>query len=659
MARRQAFAVPTNPRIIKAMKNNPSQATSEDIKDAQRRYVRAKKAYFNSGTPIMSDAEFDKLEIFLKRVTPDFAPLHTTGVTVGKKVEAKLAKPMPSLAKILHDDENALARWLATYAPDGIVNVAAKVDGSSVQIVYRDATPVRMYTRGDGTNGKDISYLIPYMRIPELRQAATGVRILRCEVVLRDAVWKAKWKALFDNPRNQVAGVLNRTDVHASLKDFDVIVLENQSSNASIEDGLLLLSPIVKHYADHRPPTKNALNPTGAELERNLRTFRRIAGYELDGLVLSSSATAERSASKPKHVVAWKFNPPDEAVDAEVIGLSWKVSRSGRLTPKALLKPVLCGGVMVRNVTLNNAKWAKDRGIGPGAIVQMIRSGGVIPKIIGVKRKAKMTAPPKSVIGTAKVAWDEKGTQLVIVREKGSATHDGMQRDALVRFLKGMEIEFAATGVAQKLIDAGIDSPVRLMAATIDDFRQLAGFGERSAQRLAESVDAVRSQRHFIGKVAAASGVFASGVGSRRFEQILEAHPRFFHTKLSPVEMMHKLAGVPRFPEVTAKNIVANYGKFKAFLDHTGLKITGKTDNDVAAIASLKGPLKGCAVTFTGYRDKDQEARVQALGGTVVPFGSKTTHLLVTDGGKASTKADKARAKGIRVLTFDQLVKEK
>ena len=70
MARRQAFAVPTNPRIIKAMKNNPSQATTEDIKDAQRRYVRAKKAYFNSGTPIMSDAEFDKLEIFLKRVSP-------------------------------------------------------------------------------------------------------------------------------------------------------------------------------------------------------------------------------------------------------------------------------------------------------------------------------------------------------------------------------------------------------------------------------------------------------------------------------------------------------------------------------------------------------------------------------------------------------------
>ena len=622
-----------------------------DIASMQRQYVKAKRAYFNTGTVIMTDATYDKLEATLQKLTPDFEPLHTAGFSVGKKVEKQLPVPMPSLAKILHDQEGALERWVGKYAK-GWVHVAAKVDGTSVLIEYKDGQPHRMMTRGDGTLGKDNSYLLPYLKqLPVVRPGASIT--LRCEIVLPYSVWKRKWSGQFKDPRGQVNGVMNKQDAHSSLADFQVIVLENLSSNSCTLEGLHEAEKKVVGLKDHLP-LKRILKEsvtTSDTLIRVLTDMRKRSDYELDGLVLSTSATAARSADNPKHKISWKYNPPEEAVDAEVIGITWTVSRSGRLTPTAQLNPVRCGGVTVKNVTLNNAKWAKDRGIGPGAIVQMIRSGGVIPKIIGVKRKAKMTPPPKSVIRDAKLTWDENGTNLVI-RSDALHHHDGVALDRMARFLKGMEIEFAGTGVAQKLLNACIVTPPQVVRATVDELRQLQGFGDASAQRLYDSIQRVRRQQHFVGKVAAASGVFAAGVGSRRFEQIID-HLGAFGARGVPT--IEKLMTTPGLPEIVAHNIHDQWDHFTMFLRNTGLSVTYKTPTQAAGAKGSNGPLTGMLISFTGYRDKEQEAEITRRGGIVVPFGSRTTHLLVTDGGKASGKVAKAEAKGITVTTFDRL----
>ena len=561
---------------------------------------------------------------------------------------------MPSLAKIQHDDTSALHRWLYTYGEHGVY-VSAKMDGSSVVLQYKDGKPVFLATRGSkGIVGKDISYMIPYLNLPKANSGASA--ILRCEIVLAHDVWKRKWSKQFDNDRNQVAGVLNRNDVHASIKDFTVFVLEDLSASDSVGRtlpvafGLRCAEQKIINLKQHLPPAIELPQEKidAEKLESLLLKFRK-GQFKMDGLVLAPLMGAyKRSADKPKHMVAWKLNADDEMVTTTVTGLSWKVSRSGRITPKALLKPVVVDGVTVKHATLNNAKWAKDRGIGPGAVVKLRRSGGVIPEIRQVLKAGKFTIPPVSVTGDANVEWDENGTQLRITA-KDRADHDGVVLDRMVRFLTGMEIAFAGKGTAQKLIAVGIDTPVKLMQSDLGDLQKLPGFGERSAERLYESVYNAQIGKHFIGKVAAASGVFDSGIGERRFQQIIEHDP----TALGPRVKLQSLYDTPRLPEKVADNIAANWQTFKQFVKDSGLELI----IDVVASKNIEGPLSGQCVTWTGYRNKAEEETVVGLGGTVVSFGSKTSVLIVSPTGKESTKVAKAKAKGIRVTTFVKLIK--
>jgi DNA ligase (NAD+) len=123
----------------------------------------------------------------------------------------------------------------------------------------------------------------------------------------------------------------------------------------------------------------------------------------------------------------------------------------------------------------------------------------------------------------------------------------------------------------------------------------------------------------------------------------------------NPGKVQDKVAELRGWSPETAKAFVQGAAKFQKWLAITGLTpIYAKAKKAPAKTQKLSG----VNVTWTSYRNKDEEATVVENGGEVVSFGSKTTHLLYRPGGKESTKLDKARAKGIPVLTWDQFVKK-
>lgn len=618
--------------------------------EMKKLYRRANKAYHTDGTSELTDAQFDRLEGMIAELEPEWVGLKRTGAKVGKKVAVDLPYPMPSLGKIFADNVDTLNRWVDSQG-DAPLWATPKLDGNSVLLVYDKGQPKQLITRGNGIEGKDISYFIPALGIKPLKRKLT--RIVRCEIMLPISVHQKKWSKDFDNPRNGIAGILNRQDVHPALKDAHIFVLRvmNRKGKPSAElskmSGLLMkgnvtvVPSIYLGVREARPEYLAAL----------LKDMKRKMDFELDGIVLQSDlANLPHTTDKPKYARAWKLNDLDNAVIAKVKRILWNESSHGIIVPKVELVPVKVGGVTVKYATANNAKWAKDRSLGPGAQIKLVRSGDVIPKIIEVVKKGKFTPPDKILIGNYR--WDEHGTHLVLSKPGDS---DTVKAKKLQRFFSKLDIEFVSISAAEKMVSVGYDTVEKVLKMRQRDFLKLPGFGERAAERAVTSLEAKLSVPIPLPKLMVASGIFARGIGERRIDSIISYSQAWVYksNEMTSQELLREVRNVPRMPIAMAEDYAKNVHKFWKFLERTGLQY-----EPYKAHRRKDGPLKGQCFSWTGYRSKEEEAWIESLGGEVVPFGSKTTTLIYKIGGKASSKVDKAREKGIKAVEINRIRKQ-
>lgn len=603
-------------------------------------YKKAKKAYYETGEPIMSDAKFDKLESAIADQDPDWIGLKKTGVRVGKKVEVKLAYPMPSLAKVTDDDPKGLERKLSDLGKS--VTLTPKYDGSSVQVDYKNGKPIHIRTRGDGVLGKDISHFIPHVNLPTVKEKRPFS--VRMEAIFPLSIFKKRWASEFQAARNAVSGILNRQDVHRAMKDVHFVALRLQTDQLNSHS--LDLSNLER--MGFEIPNKWFLVPQekldGAFLQKKLELFRKHVDYELDGIVVHSDKKGlKHEKERPDYAFAWKLNDLENAVTATVKRIIWTPSSHGIIVPRAELEPVRVQGVTVKFATCNNARWMLERGLGPGAKVKLIRSGEIIPKIVDVLKRTKCPPPDRS-IGAYK--WDENRTHLVLAKPTANARVVAKQLD---RFFKKLDVDFMAEGTTRRMVDAGYTTIEKVLRMTKRDFLKLDGFGERAAERALAEMQRKLGQELDLAKLMVASGVFIRGMGTRRLEQIAEVDPRLLYESkdMRLLDLYDQISAIKGMPDFIARNYTDNVREFWKFVERTGL-----THKKVTVKRKVKGPLTGQGFTWTGYRNKEEEAWIQSLGGAVVPFGTRTNVLFVSVAGKASSKAEKAKMKGIKVLDF-------
>ena len=606
-------------------------------------YKRAKAAYYNA-QPIMTDAKFDKLEDRIKELAPDWAELNKTGVKVlGKKTEVELEHFMPSLNK--HYPE-AIGKWLEANPPLKAYIVMDKLDGSSLLVTYLKGKPVKVVTRGNGTLGKDISFLIPHLKLKSIKDQR---RLnFRCEALLTRTAFK-KWAKEFDNSRNMVNGILNRRTAHPAMSDIQIVVLGVYGSNHLA--GLVFAKsqglPVVP-YVMAKPSMVN-------DLESVLMARRKSSEHDVDGLVIApdSFKMIYRTADKPKGITAFKVNAEADEVKATVKEVIWQVSGRARVTPKIRIAPTVIDGVTVQNCAAHNPKWMMDHGIGPGAVVKLVRSGGVIPKIVGVVKPAKFIGPtvPHKLAG-----------RFFVVSNASAATQRLIAVRRIHKFMTTLGIELLAAKTIARLYDSGLTkvsqyvanwSKPKVLGAVMVD----AGLGVKQSANIIAEIQRVLSAPIKLSALMTATQIFGIGIGERKLKQI-EAHGISMDglLLLSDKEIGQQLMAVGGFSTKTIKVVLDGFPEWRKFYKFAArhLTLNGKLVK-IKPKAAVKGKLSGHCVTFTGYRDKDEEAWVESQGGEVISFSSKTSILLYREDGKASTKLDKARARGVKVTTFNKL----
>ncbi len=570
----------------------------------------------------LSDRVFDLVEDELKRRDPKNPLLKLVGTPPPLKAKVKLPFYLPSLDKVKAD---TVDKWIERHS--GPYVVMDKLDGVSLGIAGS-----KLYTRGDGKFGQDLSHLTSALiRLKKLPKIPDSYHV-RCEVICSENNFQKLFKGE-KNARNTVSGLLNRKDMlsPATLKALDIIAYEiinpPMTPSAQLAKLKALKFKVVPHSIIQDIDTY--------KLEGHLLKRKKVSPYAIDGIVIYQDLKAPRVTSgNPKHAVAFKSELTTPSAKAKVLEVVWQVSKHGYLKPVGVIEPTILSGVVIKRVTLYNAEYVVTNKIGKGTVVELKRSGDVIPKVIRVIKPTKPDMPTRDYI------WNESNVDIML--PKAAEDSEMLIRRAAF-FFETIGVKDFSIGLVTKLFGNGIDSIAAICKATEEDLLQLPGIQEKTASKIVSNIKEalINIPLHTL---MYASGTFGRLLGSKRLKEIIDLEGK--NALKITKGMVERIAGLTGFTEKTALMYTEGLPAFNTFLRTIPVKYT------LPKKGAKSKALAGHVILFTGYRDKALEAVIESHSGTVVTgFSSKVTIVITKDINSTSGKAQRARARGIPIMT--------
>ena len=663
--------------------------------------------YYRSDSPEISDADYDLLRRRNEQIEARFPSLRRSdspSIKVGAAPGDGFGKvrhrvPMLSLGNAFSDDDVvdfvARIRRFLGLNEDQPLNITAepKIDGLSISLRYDDGRLVEASTRGDGTEGENVTANVMTMpAIPETlngRDWPTSIDI-RGEIFMAHADFQklnadqhAAGAKIFANPRNAAAGSLRQLDPSVTaqrpLRFFAYAWGEAQFVPGDTQ------TAVIDAFKNWGLPTnpEQRLCENAEQLiayYREMELKRATLGYDIDGIVYKVDRLDYQErlgfvSRAPRWAVAHKF--PAEQATTVLNDIEIQVGRTGALTPVAKLEPVTVGGVVVSNATLHNEDEIarKDVRIGDTVVVQ--RAGDVIPQIVSVILEKRPDGAEPFAFPTVCPACgshavrekDEKTGKLDAVRRcTGGLICPAQRVERLKHFVS--RTAFDIDGLGDKSIQAFYDdgliqSPPDIFTLEARDQRALKklkdreGWGSQSARKLFTAIDARR-------EIPLDRFIFALGirhVGETTAKVLARSYGDITTFKTAMIaaaegtesEAWLDLNNIDGIGETVAAAIV------EFFAEPHNVKVVDELLTDVEpqpleAVAAAS-PVTGKSVVFTGTLENKSrsEAKAQAerLGAKVAGSVSKKTDYVVA-GADAGSKLTKARDLGVAVLTEDE-----
>ena len=615
--------------------------------------MKAEDAFFNNDNDLIKDDIYDVIKDYIKTKYPKDKYFKRIGADVKNKV--LLPYYMGSQNKI-KDSEAELTKYKAKYG--GSYMVSDKLDGVSCLIIYENDI-IKIYTRGNGTEGQDITHLLEYIdSIPKLK----GIDIaVRGELIISKSNWDilgvmGKQGA---NPRNTLSGAINSDILNKDILskvDFVAYSLINPKMNNGFP---MLLEKNFKVVYNKIVDTFDLTT-----LSNILQERRAIGEYVIDGIVVSDiSKYYEIVKDKnPEHSFAFKSIHTLEQAEVIVSKVEWNVSKDMYMKPIVMFNEIELDNVKIKQATGFNGAYIEKNVIGPGSRIIIIRSGNVIPHIHSVITPSANGKPSMPVVD---YKWNDTHVDIMMVNKSGDKNRDYDIKN-LVYFMKTASIENMGPGNISKIYDAGFDDIKKIVNITKADLLKINGFKEKTAENIINAVAVIKKIDCLI--LMDASNIMGRGFSYKKIKLITDAYPSILlHDKKSRATTSKINAGdlmkVEGIAETSAKLFLNNLPKFYDFYDNLGIKCKGDTKTPAAATAaaaiatSINPNISGKSFVFTGFRDKDLEAYIIRMGGFIKTSISKNTdYLVVADLNENSTKVDKARSIGVPIILRDNAI---
>jgi DNA ligase (NAD+) len=694
--------------------SNTAERQIEKLREEIRRH---EYLYYVLDSPEITDPEYDALMNRLKGfekgrpglVTPDSPTQRVGGKPLDGFTKVRHSRPMLSLDNTYNNEEvrdwdERVRAGLPT--SEGVLYVCElKLDGLSMALQYGagpngSAHLQRGLTRGDGTTGEDVTTNVRTIRSVPLSVSARKLAAARLsqsfevrgEVVLPQAAFvklneerAAQGMAPAANPRNAAAGTIRTLEPNIVAQrrlDFYAYFLlrDGETLLPSQTDTLQALKAAGFHVNQHEKTAKGIEEVL--QFIATAESLRQALGYEIDGVVIKVDSTAQQrrlgfTGKAPRWAIAYKFTARSATTKLEDV--RFQVGRTGKVTPVAVLAPVLIGGTTVTRATLHNADEIDRLGVRIGDSVQVERSGDVIPKIVEVVRDKQIPRGRKEIVfpsfcpvcGTelkrveGEVDWRCVNNSCP-ARVREQVLHWASRKvmnieglgNAMVAQLLGQSIAFGEE--TDEITEEGAPVITRrpLIRSIADLYRlqraQLLGLervGKKTADTLLAQIDRSRSA----GLTRILLGLGIRFVGERT-AQLLGQH--FGSIEALEKASFEELRAIDEVGPKVAQAIIEFFAvetnlELIKDLQSLGLKMTAEKKVIGTTLSGLTFVLTGTLPNLTRV---DAKEKIEAAGGKISGTVSQKTDFIVA-GDEAGSKLDKAQALGVKILDEARLLK--
>jgi NAD-dependent DNA ligase len=604
-------------------------------------------AYYNTKKPLTSDNEYDIIKEYMERKYPQNTIITEVGAKVIKN-KVELPYKMASMDKI-KPDTNALSQWTTKY--NGPYVLSCKLDGVSGLYTTEGESP-KLYTRGNGTIGQDISHLIPVLNLPTEKNS-----VIRGEFIIPRVVFEEKYKTRFANARNMVSGIVNSKKIDEKAKDLHFVAYEVIQPSLKPSEQMKKIEELGHIQVQNKIVDKL----TNEMLSGILMDWRTNYEYEIDGVIVTNDRIYTRRDGNPDYAFAFKMVISDQVAEAKVVDVIWTPSKSGYLKPRVRIEPLKLGGVTIEYATGFNGKYIEENKIGIGAIIQIIRSGDVIPYIKSVTTPAEMPKMP-----SVEYHWTDSHVDIVLDNVSDDET---VQEKNITDFFTGIEVEGLSSGNIKKIIKAGYRTIPDILKMTKEDFEKVEGFKEKMVNKIHEGIQTKIEKASLI-TIMASSNKFGRGIGKRKITPIMNKYPNILVSEESVNEKIEMLQTVEGIGKENAKSFANNINNFISFLEECNLqhkmgntKIEENPEEDVennnVETHDETNPLYEKHIVMTKVRDAEIINYLEKVGGHLDNNISKKTFILVVKSlDDVSNKTKKANAENIPIMTPEMFKKE-
>lgn len=535
---------------------------ARSLQDLREYLEELNRAYYEESAPLVSDAEYDRLMVELARLEAEEGEggedlSQSPSQKVGGKASAqglsrvRLRSPMLSLTDVFSEGEvETFLQRVLKEVPGAPFVVERKIDGLSVSIRYQNGALYQALTRGDGHSfGEDVTANVRELLALPLNlefppgQATKDLEI-RAEVYLPKERFHAlneeaerEGEKTFMDPRNAASGILRQPSPSLVRRKgltylaFEIRVAEGLTFTTRSET-LAYLKKLGFATVPQQGPYKEI-----SQVVEAIEAFgkdREDMPYGVDGAVvkldlLADSARLGASAKAPKWAVAYKYPPKEK--ETRVLSITSQVGRTGRITPLAILDPILLAGSRVAQATLHNYTNLAALDVRVGDLVTVIKSGEIIPAIIGVNKEARPAdaqaiLPPTACpvcqgpVGHPK----EEGVELYCLNPHCPAKIQGQ----LIHFASRQAMDISGLGdrtvtlLQEKAYLRDFPDIFRLR----DHRQDLIDSGligrQKTVDKLLEAIEGAKTRP--LARILTGLGI--PGVSLSRIEKILDLYPR-------------------------------------------------------------------------------------------------------------------------------------
>lgn len=634
--------------------------------------------YYVKDEPTITDQEYDKYMRELEDIEleyPKYASKNSPTKRVGGEVIEKFQKvvrdkPMLSISDVFSEDEvrDFIKKVEDEVTPEYVCE--QKIDGLGVSLIYEDGKLVRGVTRGDGLVGEDITHNVRTIKSIPLQLTKPIDIEVRGEIFMHKSTLEKlnkkraeEGKPKLQNVRNAAAGSIRQLDSRvAAERELDnfVYYLPNPSDfNIKTHlEALQFMENLGFKINPHNKLVKN-IDEIIAYIEKEGDT-RKSLSYEIDGIVIKVNNVDLQeklgyTAKYPRWAVAYKF--PAEEVLTKLTDIIFTVGRTGRITPNAVLEPVIVMGSTIRRATLHNEDYVNMKGLKIGDIVSIRKAGDVIPEVVEPKLERRNGSEKEFRMISECPMCHEK-----IVKKDGNVDYYCVNPncprrniESIIHYVSrdALNIEGLGDEIVEELYNLGFVKNITDLYNLSDKKKQIMefdGYGEKSLNKIIDNIEASKSnslERLLFGLGIKEIGnktakILASNFGS--MDNLMSAS-------------MEELESIRDIGHVTALSVYKYLKENKELIEKlkslgVNMKYLGKNMGVNDFISGKKFVITG---TIDGYGRKEIKEIIESFNGSVSESVSKNTDIVIV-GSNPGSKYQDALKLNIMIWDNDKTV---